>query len=121
MNKTAFNFENLTVYQRSLEFSKTIYVLTQQWPKEHLFGLTDQLRRASLSIPLNIAEGSSKTKKDFSHFLSISRGSCFECIPIFSLAYSLKLLTETSYQKLYNEACELSRMLSSLRSSLLSH
>ena len=121
MTKSLFNFESLTVYQRSLEFSKNIYSITQLWPREHIFGLTDQLRRASLSIPLNIAEGSSKTKKDFSHFLAISRGSCFECIPILSLALSLKLLTENSYQKLYNEARELSCMLSGLRSSLLSH
>jgi four helix bundle protein len=121
MNTMLFNFENLTVYKRSLEFSKNIYTVTQQWSKEHLFGLTNQLRRASFSIPLNIAEGSSRTKKDFSHFLIISRGSCFECIPILSIAYSLKLLTESSYKKLYNEAQELARMLSSLRSSLLSH
>lgn len=113
-----FNFERLSVYQRSLELSRQIYQLTQPWPREHLFGITNQLRRASYSIPLNIAEGSSRTKKDFRHFLIISRGSCFECIPILSLAHSLKLLSTEQKEMLYNELKELSQMLSALRASL---
>ncbi len=115
---TSFNFEGLTVYQRSLVFSQRIFEISRDWPKEYLFGLTDQLRRASLSIPLNIAEGSSRTKKDFRHFLIISRGSCFESIPLIKLAHSLKLLTSIEEQTLYNELNEIARMLSGLRSSL---
>lgn len=113
-----FRFESLTVYQRAFSFSRTIYLLTQHWPKEHLFGITDQLRRASLSIPLNIAEGTSRTKKDFQHFLLVSRGSCFECIPLVRLAASLKLLTDSQEQVFYNELYEIAQMLSGLRTSL---
>jgi len=119
MKDCIFHFESLTVYQKSLIFTHAIYSLTKEWPKEYLFGLTDQLRRAALSIPLNIAEGSSRTKKDFAHFLQISKGSCFECIPILNIAQSLDLLHQDKYKMIYNQIVELAKMLSSLRSSLI--
>ena|SRR3989344_6941194 len=118
MQSTAFHFEKLTVYQRSLKFSLTIYTRTQSWPREHLFGITDQLRRASLSIPLNIAEGYSRSRKDFQHFLTLSRGSCYECIPLIKISESLKLLTTKESEMFYNELKEISQMLSGLRSAL---
>lgn len=118
MQKIAFNFENLTVYQRALAFSLRIYSLTQAWPKEHIYGITDQLRRASLSIPLNIAEGYSRTRKDFKHFLTLSRGSCFECVPLLKLAESLHLLNPPVAETLYNEIKEIAQMLSGLRTAL---
>lgn len=118
MQKTAFRFENLTVYQRALAFSLNIYKCTQAWPREHLFGITDQLRRASLSIPLNIAEGYSRSRKDFQHFLTLSRGSCYECVPIVKLAESLSLLTTKDAQMFYNEIQEIAQMLSGLRTAL---
>ena len=120
MKTNEFRFESLEVYQRSLALSKKIYLLSQSWPKEHLFGITDQFRRATLSVSLNIAEGSSRTRQDFRHFLSISRGSCFECIPLLHLAASLKLLSPQEEQIIYNELISLSQMLSKLRSSLSS-
>ena len=118
MSTTYFDFENLTVYQKSVVLSKDIYKATQKWPREFLFGLTDQLRRAVLSISLNIAEGSSRTNKDFQHFLSISRGSCFECIPLIQISLELNLLTKIEYSELYNRFREIAQMLSGLRSSL---
>ncbi len=118
MQNPAFRFENLTVYQRALSFSLQIYKKTQTWPREHLFGVTDQLRRASLSIPLNIAEGYSRSRKDFQHFLTLSRGSCFECIPLLKLAESLSLFTTHESEMLYNELTEISQMLSGLRTAL---
>ena len=118
MQKALFRFEDLNVYQRALTFSYTIYTCTQKWPREHLFGITDQLRRASLSIPLNIAEGYSRSRKDFQHFLTLSRGSCYECIPIIKIASSLGLMTTKDTEMFYNEIREISQMLSGLRSSL---
>ncbi len=118
MKETPFRFEELEVYQKALSFSQNIYVITQTWPKEHLFGLTDQLRRASLSISLNIAEGYSRSRKDFRHFLTIARGSCFECIPLLQLTVSLNLLTQSNQEKYYNELRSISQMVSKLRSSL---
>jgi four helix bundle protein len=118
MQKGIFRFEDLTVYQRSLRFSLQIYSLTQTWPHEHLFGITDQLRRASLSISLNIAEGYSRSRKDFRHFLTLSRGSCYECVPLIQLAESLKLFSTINADMFYNELKEIAMMLSGLRSSL---
>jgi four helix bundle protein len=118
MNTTEFSFEKLTVYQRSLQLSYKIYTISQKWPREHLFGITDQLRRAIVSISLNIAEGYSRSRKDFQHFLTISRGSCFECIPLIKMAANLQLISNTEEAMLYNELLEISRMLSGLRASL---
>lgn len=83
-----------------------------------MFGMTDQLRRASLSIPLNIAEGSSRSRKEFQHFLAIAKGSCFECIPIIDLALKKKLISGQTKLILYNELDIIARMLSKLISSL---
>ena len=88
-----FNFENLKVYNLSLNFANTVFCQILNWPSIYQYSLADQLRRASLSIPLNIAEGSSRTKTEFKRFLSIARGSCFECIPLIEISYKQKLIT----------------------------
>lgn len=112
------NFERLHVYQKALDFSLIIYSITDSWPKNEIFGLTSQLRRASVSISLYIAEGSSRTKKEFLHFLDISRGSAYECIPLLTLARKRSLLNEKDHQKCYDTVIELTKMISGLRSSL---
>lgn len=68
-----FKFEELRIYQESFQFCNEVYILSQSFHKEEVFGLTNQLRRAAVSISLNIAEGSSKSKKEFRHFLDIAR------------------------------------------------
>ncbi|MBI3576473.1 four helix bundle protein [Candidatus Gottesmanbacteria bacterium] len=118
MKDAAFRFEGLTTYQRAVSFSATVYSITKRWPKEHLYSIADQLRRAGLSMSLNIVEGYSRTRKDFQHFLTLSRGSCFECIPILQVAKTMNLLSEKEYSALYNELREIAQMLSALRSAL---
>ena len=113
-----FNFENLKVYQQALEFSNQIFLTSNNWPAKFQFSLADQIRRASLSIPLNIAEGSSRTKLEFKRFLSISRGSCFECIPLIEISFRQKLITLKEKETWYNQLLSLAKMLSSLRTSL---
>lgn len=113
-----FKFEELRVYQESIKFTTDIYSLTHNFPKEEMFNITDQIRRASISICLNIAEGSSRTKKDFQHFLSLSRGSCYECVAILNIAFNLKLIALEEYKNYYEVCDKLSRMLSKLRVSL---
>lgn len=102
----------------SIDFVNSIYEITKKFPKDELFGLTNQLRRASVSIPLNIAEGSSRTGKDFKHFLSLSRGSCFECVAITSIAKKQNYLTELEFNKIYQTCLSLSKMISKLKSFL---
>ena len=73
------SFKQLIVWQRAIELVKEIYKVTEQFPKSELYGLTNQIRRASISIPSNIAEGKKrKTKKDFLQFLRTSDGSAAE-------------------------------------------
>ena len=113
-----FNFEKLEVYRKALGFADTIFQKTLLWPTKYQFNLTDQLRRAALSISLNIAEGSSRTKKEFKRFLCIARGSCFECVPLIEIAYKQKLLSTKERFEWYNHSVTLAKMISKLKSSL---
>ena len=71
-----YGFKDLIVWQKSMALTKEIYVLVKRLPKEELYALSDQMRRAAVSIPSNIAEGQGRTSpKEFAHFLSIANGS----------------------------------------------
>jgi four helix bundle protein len=73
------NFRNLQVWAEAMEIVKDVYHITEKLPKDEKFGLTSQMRRAAISIPANIAEGSSRrTSVDFARFLDIALGSSFE-------------------------------------------
>lgn len=113
-----FNFENLNVYQEALLFTNSIYDMTKSWPKDEMFGLTNQFRRAAVSIALNIAEGTSRTKKDFRHFLDLSRGSCFECVAILSIALNRNYIVPEEFETHYDTCNKLARMISKLKTSL---
>jgi len=95
-----------------------IYLVTNKWPKDEIFGLTNQLRRASVSIALNIAEGSGRTRKDFRHFLDLARSSCYECVAIVSIAKSRKYITDIEFDKIYEWCDKLARTISALKGSL---
>lgn len=113
-----FKFEDLRVYQEALVFIDSIYNLTRRWPREELFGLSAQLARAAVSIALNIAEGTSRTKKDFRHFLDMSRGSIFECVAIITIALNRKYITQSEFDNLYGSCNKLARMISKLKTSI---
>jgi four helix bundle protein len=83
-----------------------------------LYNIADQLKRASLSISLNIAEGSSKTIKDYKRFIGIARGSCFECVPIIDIAHKQKLISGKQKEIWYTTLAEIAKMLSSLKNKL---
>jgi four helix bundle protein len=82
----AFMFENLQVYQKSVDFADSIAALTEKFPRGYYF-LVDQLNRAALSIATNLAEGNGRfTKPDRKHFFTIARGSVQECVPLLEIA-----------------------------------
>ena len=103
------NFRNLRVWQDAHKIAVDVYRLTKKFPKDELFGLTSQVRRAVLSIPTNIVEGCGRsTNKDFIHFLIIARGSNQEVLYLLFFAWDLKLITGKEYQvidKRLNDLC----------------
>lgn len=106
-----FDFEKLDVYQKAKQFNKEVYTFLKN-SKEIDSVSKNQLRRASLSIILNIAEGSSRfSKADRKNFFVISRGSVFECVAAFDFLKGESILTEEMYTHFYWQADELSRML----------
>lgn len=111
-------FESLEVYQDSLKLTNEIYSLTRKWPKEYLYDLTSQLRRASLSVALNIAEGSGRGKVEFKRFLDIAKGSCYECIPLLEIAKNQDLVSDGERERCYSGYGVLARRLKTLRDSL---
>ena len=115
-----FNFEKLEVWQKVIDFADLVYSTTQAFPAEERFGLTNQMRRASVSISSNIAEGSSRTSKnDFTRFLEIATGSVFEVVSQAFISRRQGLINEARFKLLYAAAEERSKMLSGLRRSLL--
>jgi four helix bundle protein len=114
-----FNFEKLEVWQKSIDFADFVYRVTKTFPDDERFGLTNQMRRAAVSISSNIAEGTSRhSRDDYSRFLEIATGSIFEVVSQSFIAQRQNYLTEKDREALYAAAEEQSRMLSGLRRSL---
>ena len=109
------DFRNLKVWEKAHQLTLEIYRITKEFPKEELFGLTSQARRAASSIPANIAEGCCrKTNGDFGRFLQIALGSASELDYHLLLSRDLKLLNPTNYEPLWNAVTEVKRMLTAL-------
>ena len=117
-----FNFEKLEVWHKAVAFADLIYRLTRGFPSEERFGLTNQMRRSSVSIASNLAEGSSRlSRNDHARFVEIATGSLFECVAQAAIARNQGFLSEADFQSIYQAAAEQGRMLSGLRKSLLSN
>jgi len=90
-----YQFEKLTVWQRGMELVEQAYRVTRDFPKDEQFGLTAQLRRAAVSVPLNIAEGKGRYHtKAFIQFLYQARGSLFEVMTLVKVSLKLEYLKE---------------------------
>jgi len=118
VNEEKFDFENLKVYQRSLEYIDFVYKITKGFPKTETFSLIDQLRRASISICLNIAEGSGGSKVEFKRFLKIARRSIRECVAITEVSSRQEFIGAEVRQQSRSFCSELSKMLNGLLKSL---
>lgn len=113
------SFHDLTVWQRSIDLAEAVYLLTKAFPKDELFGLTSQLRRASVSVSSNIAEGHSRlSKREYIQFLSIARGSNAEVRSQLVLIRRLGLGEEAVISRCDLLATEISRMLNALITTL---
>ena len=114
-----FNFEKLEVWQKAIDFADVVYRVTRAFPDDERFGLTNQMRRAAVSISSNIAEGTSRhSRDDYVRFLEIATGSIFEVVSQSFIAQRQNYLSEDDRQRLYAAAEEQSKMLSGLRQSL---
>ena len=114
-----YNFENLKIYHLANSFVLEIYELAKKFPKEEIFGLISQTKRAVISVVLNIAEGSGKnTKKDFAKFISQSVGSLVEVKACLILAGKLGYITKNDFKRLLPKLDELYFKLQGFKKSL---
>jgi four helix bundle protein len=116
-----FNFEKLETWHEAIAFADLVYTLTRNFPDAERFGLTNQMRRAAVSISSNVAEGCSRSSRvDYARFVEIATGSVFEVVSQATIGRNQGFLSEPNYQQLYQAAEKQSRMLSGLRNSLVS-
>lgn len=108
-------YRDLLVWQKSMRLVKQIYRVSKEFPKEEVYGLTSQMRRAAVSIPSNVAEGHGRHQtKDFVRFLRMALGSLFELQTQLEISHDLRYVQDQQRHELDALTQELERMLSSL-------
>jgi len=118
--KVAQSYENLKIWQKAIALAEQIYTVTKKFPKEEIFGITSQIRRAVVSVSSNIAEGSSRSsKKDYCCFVDISLGSLKEVENLTIISVRLGYIDVNFSDKLLVEATELGKSLGGFRKYLL--
>ena len=109
------NFQDLEIWKRGIKLVENIYTATRSFPKEEIYGLSSQLRRAAVSVPSNIAEGFSRaSSNEFEQFLYISRGSSSEVATQLIIAKNLNYIIDKKAEILLKETEEISKMTMSL-------
>jgi four helix bundle protein len=115
----ANDHHDLIVWKRSIKLVKAIYSLTKKFPKEELYALTNQIRRASVSVPSNLAEGHAmKTTTHYIKFIYIARGSLAELETQLIISRELDYITTEEFKPIHGEITNLSRMLTKMIGSL---
>lgn len=117
-------FRDLLVWQKAMSLVTHCYKLANSFPKEEQFALCSQIKRCSVSIPSNIAEGFGRgSNKDYYRFLNIAMGSLFEFQTQIEIAYNLGYVSEPDFKAIYENSREVERMLSAfmkkIKSSLI--
>ena len=114
-----FKFEKLKVWQKAIKLTIKIHELTRKFPKEELYILTSQIKRASDSIALNIAEGSTgQSNREFRQFVNYSARSALEVVSCLFIGRERKIINEKDFHLVYDETEEIIKMLHGLRNSL---
>lgn len=115
-----FSFEKLNVWQKSKDLAITVYKFTETFPNEERFGLISQIRRSSISVVSNIAEGTGRnSNKDKARFTEIAFASLMELLNQLIIAYELSFISKDQYESTRKDIEEISRMLNALRKSQL--
>ena len=115
------NFKNLNIWKKSIELADDLYSLTDNFPKNEDFGLKSQIRRCSVSVASNIAEGSSRSSsKDFNRFLEISLGSLYELQTQIIISANRKYFDSVLFENIENKIIELQKMISGFQKNLQS-
>ncbi len=115
----AFKFEKLLVWQKAVDLSDKVDVLTKSFPKEELYVLTSQIKRAADSVSLNIAEGSTgQSNAEFNRFLGIALRSNIEVVSCIYLAKRRNIISEDDFNKIYSSCEEILVMINGLRKAL---
>ena len=113
------SYKELIVWQKAMEVAKNVYVLVKKLPKEETYALSDQMRRAAVSIPSNIAEGQGRaSSREFSQFLSIARGSALELETQLQLCVMIQYLNQEEIQPTMNLLEEIERTIHSIKQRL---
>lgn len=114
-------FRSLLVWKQAMDLARDCYFLTKRLPREELYGLTSQMRRAATSVPANIAEGNGRrTRKDYVNFLHIAQGSLRELETYLILIVEVELLSEEGTSPLMNQIDSVGRLLNRLIQSMTS-
>lgn len=115
------HYQELLVWQRAVDLVVSVYRMTRMWPSEEQFGLTNQVRRASVSIPSNIAEGQGRaTTREFLQYLAIARGSLQEVETQLVVAQRLEFSDATTFTSVFEQTAEVGRLLQGLMRRLRS-
>ncbi|MCP9755790.1 four helix bundle protein [Lacihabitans sp. CCS-44] len=113
------SYRDLLIWQKSMDLVTDIYRASARFPKEEVYGLTSQIRRSSISVPSNIAEGyGRRSTGDYKRFLSISLGSLYEFQTQLEVSKRLNYLEESEFEPLNNLSKEIEKMTNSLISKL---
>jgi four helix bundle protein len=113
------NYKQLKIWQKAVDLAVKVYELTRDFPKEELYGLTSQLRRCSISIASNIAEGAGRnSKRDFRNFLGISHGSSCELATQLLIAFRTNLIDQSVFKDFQGDIDEVQKMNWALKRTL---
>jgi four helix bundle protein len=113
------SYRDLIAWRKAMELVTAVYRETKNFPRDEIYSLTNQLRRAAVSVPSNIAEGQARfSRKEFHHFLTQARGSLVEIETQTTIAENLGYLTATQTGPLLAQAAELGKILNGLMSSI---
>lgn len=105
------SYKELTAYIRSYEAVKVVYQMTQRFPKEEMYGIVTQMRRAAVSVPSNIAEGYMRGHNEYIQFLKIALGSCAELETQLSLSRDLKFCSSDDFKRAYDLNTEIIKLI----------